>query len=242
MTKFNNLSDDTKKKIAIGVGLVLIILVIVFFYIRKQYENFNYIKANKNNYLVYTVKSTDGTYPKNIPYLNIKTDVAKSVNSDIDSFLLDYKENKMASISYEYDINGDILSLIIKVVDYDTDYAPEVYFRSYNYNLKESNIISDLELLELFNTNEAVVEEKIESKLEGYYEDILDDEYYDEKECNFECFLKYRQIDDYLDDVVYFVKNGNLIAYKPFVFYSVFGEEEYFNENHFKFVIVNKES
>jgi hypothetical protein len=243
MSKFNNLSDSTKKKIIIGGGLALILILIVVFYIRKQYDNYNYIKVNKNNYIVYTSKSTKtGIYSRNIPYLNLKTDNAKSINKDISSFLKEYKDNKMCTISYEYSINGEVLSLIIKVIDYDTDFVPETYFRGYNYNLREDRILSDSEVLGLFNTDESVVENIIETKLEGYYDEILDLEYYDEKECDFECFLKYREIDDYLDNVVYYIDKGSLMAYKPFVFYSIYGEEEYFKEDHFKFVIVKKES
>ena len=45
-----------------------------------------------------------------------------------------------------------------------------------------------------------------------------------------------------MDDVSYYIENGNLVVYKPFVFYSIFGEEEYFKEDDFKFMIVKRES
>ena len=243
MSKFRNLSDDTKKKIIFAISLVLIVLIIVVFYFRKQYDNYNFIKSNKNNYLVYTIKSTkSGIYSKNIPYINIKTDVGKAINKNINSFIKDYKDNKECTISYEYDINGELLSLVIKIVNYDTDFAPTVYFRSYNYDLKNDTLIDDMKLLELFNIDESRVESILEAKFEKYYEDILDLEYYDEKECNYDCFLKYREIDNYLDNVVYYVNNGKLIAYRPFIFYSIYGEEEYFKEDNFKFVVAKKES
>ena len=40
MAKFNDLSDDTKKKIIIGVGFLLIILIIVFAYVKRQNSNY----------------------------------------------------------------------------------------------------------------------------------------------------------------------------------------------------------
>lgn len=54
-------------------------------------------------------------------------------------------------ITYEYDINGIILSLVIKVINNETTYAPEPYFRSYNINLETQEVISDQTLLEYFN-------------------------------------------------------------------------------------------
>ena len=41
-----------------------------------------------------------------------------------------------------------------------------------------------------------------------------------------------------MDNVNYYVKDGNLIAYKPFIFYSIFNDEEYFKEEHFEFLLV----
>ncbi len=241
MSRFRNLSDDNKKKVIIGGGLILIILIILIFYFIKQYDNYNYKKVNKNNYLVYTLKSTkNGIYSKNIPYINLNTQVAKKINKDISSLVNDYKDNKQCSISYEYDINGELLSIIMKIVDYDTDFAPKVYFKSYNYDLKQDILLDNMKVLELFNTNESIVETILETKFQKYYEDILDLEYYDERECDYDCFLTYREIDNYLDDVVYYVDNGKLIAYKAFVFYSIYGEEEYFKEDHFKFLIAKE--
>ena len=48
-------------------------------------------------------------------------------------------------------------------------------------------------------------------------------------------FNKHRAMVD--SDLAY-IKNGDLVAYKPFVYYSIFGDEEYFNEDHFEFVLV----
>ena len=231
------LDESTKKKLVIGIGCLLIIIFIGIFIYMRQSENYNYLKVNKSEYLVYTAKSNSGTYPKLIPYLNINTSVAEEVNKDIDDLLSSYIDSEMASISYEYDISGDMLSLVVKIVDYDTEFAPEIRFRSYNYNLKDGSLISDMDLLGLFEINESDVSNAIESQFEKYYEDMLEEEYYDERECNFECFLKYREVDNYLDDVAYYVENGKLVAFKPFVFYSIFGEENYFKEKDFKFTI-----
>ena len=238
MAKFNDLSDDTKKKIIIGVGFLLIILIIVFAYVKRQNSNYNSIKIKRNENLVYSLKEEkNDIYRINVPYVNIKGDTCKAINEDISLFANELLEKDMVNINYEYDITGYILSLIVKAVDYDTEFAPKPYFRSYNINLKNLSLIDNKTLLDNYDTNENEVEKIIEKKLTKYYDELVDLEYYDERECNYECFLKYREIDSYLDDVVYFVREGKLIAFKPYIFYSIYGEEEYFTEKHFEFVI-----
>ena len=239
----SRLSDDTKRKLGIALGITLIISMLVIFYLKKQYDNYNYVKKNKNEYLVYAKEYNQNTYySKYVPYVNIKGETAKLINSDINSFVEDYLKDRNTYITYEYDINGDILSLLIEVIDNDTGFAPEVYFKTYNYNMKEDILLDDMRLLELFGVDETIVENVIENKFRDYYDDIIEANYYNEKECSYTCFLKYRNVDNYLDNVAYYVKNGNLIAYKPFIFTSIFGEEDYFKEKHFKFTIKKGES
>ena len=112
------------------------------------------------------------------------------------------------------------------------------YFRSYNINLKKLELIENDSLLSFFDVNYENVHDIIASQLYTYYKNIVEEGYYQEEECDYSCFLSYREINDYLDDVTYYVKNGNLIAYKPFVFSSVYGEEYFFNDEHFEFLIV----
>lgn len=238
------LNDDTKKKLIIGFGILLIIILIVFSYFVRQGRNYNNIKLNKNNYLVYTLKSKKkkDIYTVNMPYVNIKGELGKKVNNDISTFLSKYMDKERTVVSYEYNISGDILSIILKVVDYETEFAPEVYFKSYNINLRKLELIDNGALFNLFGIDEDTISNILETQFNNYYNEILDEEYYDERECNYECFLKNREIDNYLDDVSYYVKDGNLIAYKPFIFYSIYGEENFFTDKHFEFILVKKES
>ena len=69
------------------------------------------------------------------------------------------------------------------------------------------------------------------------YEDEVYKGYLVKQECDYECFLGWREVDDYLDSVSYFVRDGKLIAYRPFTVYSVYGEEEYFTDKDYEFVI-----
>lgn len=235
--------DEQKMKILIICGTIFaIIFLLVYMYIVKQNANYNNIKQKKNSYLVYSkYERTNSKYAVHIPYVNIKADVIDKVNDDIDLFTGDFINSKRSSIIYEYDISGIILSLVIKITDYDTEYAPETYFRSYNINLSSLEVISDQSLLEFFKIDESRVESLIENQFRNYYQEIVEEGYYHEEECNYSCFLSYRNVDNYLLNVNYYVKNGDLIAYKPFIFTSIFGEEEYFKNKNFKFMLVETE-
>lgn len=232
------LDNSTKIKLFIGFAILCIASMLVIFYLKRQSDNYRYIKTTGSEFLVYSPKNDyDGKYYKNIPYVNINTEVAESINQDIELFVSDYVDNGDAAISYEYDINGDVLSLVVKIVDNSVDYAPEIYFKSYNYNIKEENLISDLKLLELFGVSEIDVEEAITSTFQKYYEDLVEEGYYEENECDYECFLKYRDVENYMDDLSYFVDKGKLVAFKPFIYSSILGEQEYFQDSKFKFII-----
>lgn len=240
--KIRRASSDTKKILVVCLTVFIIIFLIAYVFLRKGNDNYNEIKENKSDYLIYTkYEKTNTNYPKHIPYVNIKGEVIKQVNEDIDLFADDFKNTDRCILLYEYDISGIILSIVLKAVNYNVEYAPEVYFRSYNINLNTLEVISDAALLDFFNTNTANTESMIENKFRSYYQDIVSEEYYQADECTYECFLNYRNVQNYMDNISYYVKDGNLIAYKPFVFYSIYGEEDYFEDEDFEFLLVETE-
>ena len=44
----------------------------------------------------------------------------------------------------------------------------------------------------------------------------------------------------YMENINYFINNGKLYVYKPFQVYSIFGEEEYFKDTDFEFLIAHQ--
>lgn len=224
------------------IAIILFIIVVAFIQ-KKNTENFNNIKQDKGAYLVYTKyedKST--TYTKEVPYVNLKADIFKQVNADILKFCNEYMNQEKSVITYEYDINGIILSLVVKVINNETTFAPEPYFRTYNINLEKEEVISDDALLQFYGVTKRTVETKIKRGLQGYYSDLVKEKYYNTAECSYDCFLKYRGIKNYLDYVSYYIRDGKLIAYKTFIAHSIFGEEEYFTDKSFEFEIADAPS
>ncbi len=230
--------NHTKEIIQIILAVLGISIVIFTFYNKKSSENYSNIKLDRNQYLVYTKYSDNSSkYIKEVPYINLKADVFKHVNQDIIDFCDDYIKKERGVVTYEYNINGIILSVVVKVINNDTTYAPEPYFRTYNINLKTEEVIADSALLEYFKVTESTVENKIKRTLQSYYSDILKEHYYVNKECSYECFLKHRGINKYLDYTTYYIRDGKLIAFKSFIAHSIFGEEAYFTDDKFEFEI-----
>lgn len=236
---YSELDDSSKRILIIISSVVFIIILFVVFYFSKQGDNFNNIKKSKSNYLVYTkIEDTVNDYHIVVPYVNIKGDTGSYVNNDIDQFTSSFINNQKSDISYEYNISGDILSIIVKVIDYDIEYSPLIHFNSYNINLKTLELYSNDQLMNLFGIDDYLtVASAVESTFKNYYSDIINEGYYQREECDYDCFLLYRGIDDYLSDISYYVRDGNLIAFKSFQPYSIFGEEEYFTDKSFEIFI-----
>lgn len=227
------------KIIIIAIVTFLIVLIVANGITKKNNENYNDIKIEKDKYVVYTKYSKkDKKYNKEIPYLNIVSSTATAINKDIELFVTDFINTDESIIKYEYEINGIILSLVVKVVDYDNRLGgPRVYFRTYNVNIDTLAAISNESLLAFYGIDEQNVSEIIKAKFQEHYSKEIELGFIEPRECNFDCYIKNRGFSDYLEGVNYYVKEGKLYAYKPFDFYSIYGEEDYFKEEDFEFLI-----
>ena len=114
--------------------------------------------------------------------------------------------------------------------------------KEYTLSIDKETYKRVTEIVDSINNNLNIIEQYKGIYMEDDYDKIVEKKFYNEKECDYKCFLKYRDVENYLDGVVYYIDKGNLIVYKPFIFYSIYGEEDYFKEKHFKFLIVKKES
>lgn len=236
--KFNKMANSKKILIAIITAVVLIVLIILFAVFRNNGYSYEVIKEDDSKDLVYTIKSTENDiFHIYIPYVNIKDSSIKEINEDINSYVDDYMDKEMVILSYEYNVNGKVLSLAIKTVDYDNEDYPLVYFKTYNINLETKKLVSDSEMLDAFDINANDVNSAIEKQFKNWYNDLVKEEYFSKSTCDYDCFLEYRGVENYMDEIAYYIDNGKLIVFKPFSFYSIYKEEEYFKEDDFKIII-----
>ena len=227
--------------IIIAIAIFLIIFILVYGINKNKDLNYNDIKENKNKDLVYTryQKNTDN-YTVEVPYLNMNIGVAAGINQDIEVFVDEFMKTNKAFITYKYNINGHILSLIVQIVDYDVETVPQTYFRSYNVNLSNGDLISEQALLDYYGITKDKVESIIKNQFQDYYNEEVAEGYLVKEECDMACFLKYREMNGYMENLNYFIKDSKLYIYKPFQVYSIFGEEDFYKDSDFEFLIAHE--
>lgn len=229
------------KKVLVWVGVVLLVFLLIGYYLYKNYySNYNYIKQDTSQYLVYTIDTSvnhQGMHNE-IPYINIDSEDANKVNQTIQNYANSFLENDNNLMVYDSQVNGEVLSLLLRMSDYSAGYSfPDVEFYTYNFNLNTQSLMSNEQILDLFDVTEEDVEKKIETQFHDFYEEEVYKGYLVEQECDYECFLGWRGVEEYMDYVYYYIENGKLIAYRPFTIYSVYGEENFFTEDDYAFYI-----
>ena len=225
-------NDLTKFYIIIGFAIVIII---GYFLYSKYLDNYNYLKIDKTKNLVYTKsKEQFGNYYQYRPMVNLKDSIGEVINNDIDGYLDTFNKDNVC-ITYEYDLSGRILSLVLKVEDYSyVESANVLSFRSYNINLGTLEILSNDKVIDLFELNSEDIAISLNSKLNDYYNYLLDNNMIDNK-CNYDCFMKSRNYTEGLDDVEYYIRDGKLVLFKPHINISSTDEKE----NLYDFEITN---
>ncbi len=229
------------KKIIIPVIVIvtfLLVLFNVYFYLNRSSKNGDYASIKeKNNLIVYTrYTKTYKEITTTVPYINLKSSIIGDLNQEIADMANGYLKNNDNVITYDYKISGDILSVVIQINCYDRP-LPEVIFHTYNINLAEKRMLEDDELLGLYGIDSSYVKQKLENKFQDFFKDERNKHIFDE-ECDYKCFLYMRGIEDYLDNIHYFVDNSKLYVFKEFNIYSIYKEEKYFKNTDFKIEII----
>jgi hypothetical protein len=234
--KIFNLNNNTKKNIMLFVATIAIIALIIYGIYIHNIKNYNYLKLDSNKNIVYT--GYDRTYQKiitKVPYINLNSPLAKSINDDIKENIVDkFMQQDANVVSYKYSISGNVLSLLIMKIDNVTSYYPEYSFITYNIDLKTQKSISDAKILDLFGITSTEVNATLAKTFKKYYSNEVTKEYIPASECDYNCFLGLRNITtNYLENTSYYIANGKLYVYKPFNIYSFYGEEKYFSQDNF---------
>lgn len=215
--------------------LIAIVSIIMYFSIKEE-DDYHKKLINSNYDFVYTYKEINSTkFPKQIPHINLDV---KNINEEIDNFVLEYINKDDNIITYNYSVSNNALSLIIRIISFAEKNAPINHFKSFNINLDTLEEVSNDEVLRAYNINSTDVQNKIEAQFKDYYYDLVFAEKINEQVCNLECFIERRGFFGYMQDTYYYIDNGKLIVYKPFIINSSAWEYEYFKDTDFSFKIV----
>ena len=222
------------KKLIIILILIVVIGSILLFINNKKY-NYNQLLEKQEFDIVYDKTSTD---KDKVPYININNSLINSINQEIDSKYQDYLLFSPNGFQYNYNVSGDILSLIIKAyVIHPESTHYDIIFSSYNINLREMKLLTNKEILDMYDISEEKMNYYLYNKFLNYYNDLLNKNYFTEEQCNFNSFLENKNVDDLLDDNYFYINNKHLELYKYFNIYTEFNEENYFDEESFHFSV-----
>ena len=216
------------------VVLAVISIGLVIWYSLSNKGEYSKIKEDKSQAIVYTQYTrTKDKKTTQVPYINISSPAVEVINKQIKQFSSYYlKADDKNIISYKYDINGDILSVLIQVIYYNK-ISPFITFKTYNFNLETLNVLTDEQMLQLYNIKESTVEQKLKEKFEYFFKDEREKKIFDE-ECDYQCFLQMRGIENYTDNIHYYIHKGKLYVYREFNVHSVYDEEDYYKSSDFK--------
>ena len=140
---------------------------------KKLFLNLEYSEnENEAVTLLYKIEKTEqGKFEIdiNIPLLNIETDVATSVNDEINNIFINklYEVVKENTVYTKYNIdyiaytNNDIISLIIKATLKEGSNPQRLMVQTYNYSLKENKLLSLEEYIDLMNLNKSEIQTQI---------------------------------------------------------------------------------
>lgn len=201
-------------------------------------------KKNDDKEYVYTIKSFENPYQENvydeIPTINLVGEEFDNINESIVKKYEQVSNKVDYDYSYEFNQSDNILALKITYAYYPNDTAiyPIRYFDTYNISLKSGKVLNDKQILKMYKLESFQVNDFLESKFKGFYSNLVNRNFYTEKECNYKCFLDNRGIsDNYLNGTSYYIENGSLTVFKYYYIYSDYMEEEYFKNTNYQFIV-----
>lgn len=230
--------DEEKRKrlVNAGIAAVVIIFLLIFvntFFFSGKKESKENKRIPKEDYVYTTTSKEVGSsgVSSTLPIVNLNGSDALQVNEILETAYEEALKEKYAQFTYEYQTSGDYLSLVTMThrVAENNPY-PRTTIETYTFNIKTTALLSDEELLSTFGYTWEDIRESFSKNLNTYYKEGVEQGFVLGTECDFACFLERREIDDYIEDAHLFVKNKQLMYYRPFVVYTVMGEENYYEK------------
>lgn len=220
-----------KKYLHIVIVLILILLVYGIYLLISN--NKNVINDTSKDIVFTSYESTE--YEQEVPNINIKK-ISNSINNEINMFVKPYIEKENSLIEYHYNVSGNILSLIIAITETKNESVPDIKFKTYNINLRQLKVLSDSEVLSLFDTDANQITNKINNIFNKYYNEELNNNIIP-KTMTYEDYLKIRDLNNINNKIYYYINNSRLETY---VAYNIYSEEEtsfYLEEVGYSFYI-----
>lgn len=222
--------------------IVVVVLTILVFILKKAYViEYDDYKIDDDQEFIYTYQSYDDS-KSNIPFINIDTEFVHNLNEQIQKLGEKYANSNTSnnSITYEYNINNNIISLVLIYKNLDKNNKLKFDFTTYVFDLnKGGKALTDDEIIGKFNTTNDKINEEISVQMVKKYDEEINKNILPSN-CNYkDCYLKLRGVEKYTDNAHYYIENGWLVVYTTYNTFTDYHEENYFTRDDFKFYITN---
>lgn len=198
--------EQSGKKKLIILLIVLIAITIILVVLNKKMDTNNKVLGAQDYVIEKETEYSKDESKGPLPVINLKGKEVEKINNEILGIYYSVAYKEYDVFKYEYNIEKDILSLLITVtlVD-DTEYGTIKYY-SYNINVKENKSLSNQEVVKTLKLDSNIINEKLEFRIKKYYSlDVLNKTMsYDE----------YKELINYKkEDAKLYIKNKKLYAY-----------------------------
>ena len=233
------LSNSTIIGIIIAVSFILVALI-AYGIVRLNSNDIKITKEDSSKEIVYTIYA-NSNYHQEVPYINLKGDIYKQINDNIQDIAGEYLDKETGAITYDYNLNGNYMSLVLVITELSGD-VPRNNFYTYNIDITNKQLLSKEALIDYYKTNTEEIKNRVIYELEKAYKEKIDKGVFTEESCDFDCYISWRGSQN-LDpeNYSYYIKDGYLAAYVPFEQYEAFGDDESFDEVD-DFLILLKEA
>ena len=214
--------------------IIVVIFIFVFFLINLKIEkDIDYSNLLKYDYADIVYETT--VSGQKAPVINIDGELFEMINVEIGEI---YTKNSDKNITYKYNVSGDILSIMLTLIETDSTGKKKFDYVGYNIDLENLVMLPSLDLLNRFGIEEEQLHFYLANKFMNYYLDLVDKGYLTEDKCDYNCFIEECDMFDFVFETEFYVNDGNLEVYKVFNIYTKYNYEDYFSNEPFKFVVV----
>lgn len=201
---------DNKKKILLFF-LLIVILLIIYLCVKSNDEG----KIFSSENYIYTAESFehDNNLVSERPYINISGNKINDINKYLINKYYEVITLDEKNMVYDYYESNDILSLIVKTYYKESpdSYPSETYI--YNVDLESKQVMSNSDILRKYSVTTSDVSQIITDEIKEYYNYEKRNGYIN-SECDFNCYLSNTHSLPILDNCSYYVRDGDLYAYK----------------------------
>lgn len=198
------------KSYILFVVVFIIILLTYGIYLLSNKNDTKSLLINKSYNIIYT-SYEDKVNEKQVPAVNIKG-ISKEINTNINNFVSPYIDKKTNRIYYLNEINGNILSLIIVIENYEKEGPADYKYLSYNINLKELKVLSNQDIYKLFGISDEYLLRMFYDKFKIYYEDSINKGII-KSNVSYDNYLKSHEITNFINESYYYISNSKLHVY-----------------------------